>query len=267
MDINGKTRVFGVIADPVFQLRTPEFINPIFEQRHVNIVAVPFHISATDLENAWTSLRTMQNLVGLGVAMPHKGPASRLCDALGTGAQRLGVVSAIRHEPDGSFVGDALDGMGFLNGLRKSGKRLRRKRILLVGAGGAGRSVAFALLDDEVASLTIANRSHEKAVDLAHAVNQFAEREVASAGVPNADGYDVVINTTSLGLNAQDPLPLDVSSLSTQQLVIDLVAQPEETQLLRAAKERGCETHSGLATIRSHMALIADFVLRGNSTK
>lgn len=257
MVIDGLTKVMGIIGDPIAQVKTPEAINPIFRELGANIVCVPFHIRAERLETAWHGLHATESIIGFGITLPHKQPALALCDSLDPLAERVGAVNLVRREADGSFRGYQFDGKGFVRGLKATGHTLEGRHCLMVGAGGAAVAIAFALVDEGVASLTIANRTASKAEALARVVNEAAGKQVASAGPAEAQAGHLVINATSLGLNADDPLPLAPDIIDETMLVAEVIAKPEITPLLDAAAARGAATHSGIHMIRNQVDLIA----------
>lgn len=258
--ISGETRIYAVIADPVFQLRTPEIINPMFRRRGANIIAIPVHVSSTDLPQMWSALRTMRNLAGIGVAMPHKAAAVKLCDRLDSTAASIRVVSAVRKQRDGTCLGAALDGRGFVAGLRGAGHMLAGKRVLMIGAGGAATANAFALVQEEIQSLTIVNRDAQRARSLADRVNEHCGRVLAQHADIDLSACDIVINATSLGLRPTDALPLDPSTLEARHLVVDLIARPPITRFLEAARSKGCAIHTGVLTIESHLERVVSFI-------
>src|SRR5699024_5688308 len=133
--ISGRTRVFAVIGDPVTQAGSPALMNAAFERWGVDAVLVPLHVPAVDLSAALDGLRRAANVDGLCVTVPAGG------DNVG------------RRERDGGWHGDALDGVGLLDGLREQGVAPEGRRAWMVGAGGVGRAVAAALLDAGVARL------------------------------------------------------------------------------------------------------------------
>ena len=259
-DISGGTRIYAVIADPAFQLRTPEFINPMFRRRGANIVAVPVHVSSTDLTQMWSALRTMRNLAGIGVAMPHKAAAADLCDRLDSTAALLRVVSTVRRQRDGTFLGAALDGLGFVDGLRKRAHVLAGKRVLMIGAGGAATANAFALVQEGIQSLRIVNRDAARARSLVDKVNKHCGRVLAQHGKADLHACDIVINATSLGLQPSDALPVDADALEARHLVVDLVARPPITRFLQAAQGKGCAIQTGTHTIECHLERVASFI-------
>jgi len=136
--------------------------------------------------------------------------------------------------------------------------------VLLTGAGGAGRAVAFAVAGAGAAGLTIANRTATRAQrlarDIAASHPAVTVAVAVAAGPPDPAGHDVVINATSLGMRPGDPLPVAVSRLAPGTLVCDIVTRPEQTRLLDEAAARRCVPHPGLPMLASQVDLILDFL-------
>jgi shikimate dehydrogenase len=177
--------------------------------------------------------------------MPHKVSAARLVDRLHPTAALVGAVNIVKREPDGTLVGAMFDGVGFVDGLRAAGQDPSGRRSLLIGAGGAGRAIAFALAEAGVTDLTIANRTAVTAENLAVDVNTAYPTCTVVGGAADGHGYELVVNATSLGMHAGDALPLDPATMSPGTLVAEVVMRPDVTPLLRAAEERGCTAHRG----------------------
>jgi shikimate dehydrogenase len=258
--ITGTTRVFGILADPVAHVRTPEVMNEHFAARGIDAVLVPWHVTPGDLPRALDGARVLRNLGGLIVTVPHKTSVVPLCESAGEQARLVGAANAIRRGPDGGLTCEMFDGIGFLNGLIAEGRDPKGQRVLLLGAGGAAAAIAFALAGHGVAALTVANRTAEKAEALAARVQAAVPDCVVAAGPADPDGYDLVVNGTSLGLKPDDPLPLDPERLAPATLVAEVVMKPERTPLLEAAAARGCPVHLGRHMLTSQVRLLADFV-------
>ena len=157
------------------------------------------------------------------------------CDDLTDIARQVGSVNAIRIDPDtGRLTGGNFDGEGMLAGLHQQGHTVAGKRVLLVGTGGAGKSIAWSLAQQKPARLALYNRSPARAQALLERLQkQFPALDlVISDG--NAQDYDVVINATSLGLKDDDPLPLDPNTLRAGALVCEVVMRADGTALLAA---------------------------------
>ena len=256
--VTGTSRLMVVIGDPIVQIRTPAVINPIFAARAANIACVPLHVRAEALAAAWTGLKAMQNVVGIGVTLPHKAAVLDLCDSLDPLAETLGAANVVRREADGMFRGYQFDGAGFVTGLIGKGVELNGMECLLLGAGGAATGIAHALLQAGVSRLTIANRTAAKAHALAEKMNGIVGGKRATAGAPVPRSGQLIVNATSLGLNASDPLPLPSDELVPGTIVADVIAEPEFTPLLEAARARGLKVCSGIEMIRGQATAIAD---------
>jgi shikimate dehydrogenase len=245
MQLSGKTHLYAILADPVAHVRAPEFFNPVFEAHGVDAFIVPLHVRPEDLADVVPRLKKIGNLHGLVLTIPHKETMARLCDELGPDGALVGAVNTVRFEPDGRLTGDMFDGIGLVRGALAHHISMEGKRVLLVGAGGAGRAIAFALAKEGVRALTIANRTASRAAALvAEGARATPERGVRS-GPPDPSGHDVIINATSLGLHEADPLPVDPDLLTPEMEVIEIIAAIEVTPLRRAATDIGCRTMGG----------------------
>jgi shikimate dehydrogenase len=142
--ISGKTRLYGLFADPVEHLQVPGLFNALLAQRGIDAVVVPLHVTAEHLATIVTGMRHLRNFAGYGVSMPHKGMAASLCDELMPNARACGVVNHIRVDPDGRWIGETLDGVGMVKALQAQRTLDAHTRVLLVGAGGTGRAIASA---------------------------------------------------------------------------------------------------------------------------
>lgn len=258
--ITGRTRLYGVIADPVTHVRACEVFNPRFEQRGVDAVLVPFHVQAGELERAIDGFRALANLGGVLVTIPHKEAVLDLVDEVGPQAQLVGAANVIRRESDGRLTAENFDGAGFVAGLRAHGHAPDGRRVLLVGAGGAGKAIAFALAEARVGELVLANRTPAKAEALAERVHAAYPQVAVRLGAIEPRGFDLVINATSLGLQAGDALPFPVEGLPRDTVVADIVMKPERTALLVAAEAAGATIHYGRHMLDEQVGLMAKFL-------
>lgn len=263
MSVDGETLVIGVVGDPVRQVRTPGYLNQLFQHRGSNIICLPLHVSPQDFSTFWAGIRTQKNLIGLGITVPHKKSAMQLCDSLSARARHLGVVNVVRRQADGTLHGDNFDGQSFVKGLVREGFDPHDHDIFVYGAGGAAKAICFALADAGATRISVQNRTESKAVELVRALQQdarFANAQSVSDFVTSAS---MVINTSSLGMNESDPLPVDPAHLTSDQIVAEVIAKPERTRFLQEAEKINCRTHSGLHMITNQMELIADFIEEG----
>ncbi|MDF2097300.1 shikimate dehydrogenase family protein [Aquibaculum arenosum] len=257
MNITGRTRVYGIIADPIQHVKAPEVMHPVFERHGVDGVLIPIHVSPEGLPELMQGLRRMQNFGGFVATVPHKPAMVALCDEVDEQARLIGAANIVRREPDGRLVGAMLDGIGFVTGLRQVGVEPAGMRVWLCGAGGAASAIAFALAKAEVAQITIANRSRDKAEDLARRVRDAYPKVTATADTADFEGHDLVVNGTSLGMRAEDPAPVDFARLHAGQVVAEVIMQPAKTPLLLAAEAAGCRIQPGAPMLACQIELMA----------
>lgn len=242
--LSGRSHLWTLVADPVGHVRAPSFVNPMFARRGLDGYLVPLHIRPADLASCVRSLTRVGNIKGIIVTIPHKVAMAQLCDELGESARLIGAVNTVRVEADGRLVGDMFDGLGLLATARSHGIEPGGRSVLLVGTGGAGSAIAFAMAAAGVSRLGLANRTVQRAERLAARVASAFSSTPVSVVPADARGFDLVVNCTSLGLKAGDPLPLDVTTLDARVDVIDIIAV-RETELMASAAARGCRVVGG----------------------
>lgn len=265
MTITGHTTVLGVISDPVAHVRAPQVFNPLFEAGGIDAVLVPVHVTPDGLPTAIAGLKATLNYRGLAVTIPHKVALAKLCDTLGDNGRRVGAVNAVRFDmaQDGTrhMVGDMFDGMGYVAGMAAGGFDFAGKRVLQIGAGGAGMAIAFAVADAGAAHITIANRTPTKAEALAGRIRaEFPHLEARGVGADtDPAGYDVILNATSVGLKPDDPLPFDLDRATPGCAISEIIMIPERTRLLDAAEARGHPIHFGRPMLEHQAKLMMQF--------
>ena len=231
--------------------------NAAFDALGLNWRYLACEVHPGHLRAAIEGARAM-GFAGLNLTVPHKLLAFKLVDALDSSAKKWGAVNTIRFESAGSGVRRKIRAVGFntdadaiVTALREDLKlELRGVRVLLLGAGGAGRTAALKLASEMVAELFLVNRTPSKARAVAAEIKkQFPAVRVA-VGYPRS-AVDLLLHATSLGLKPGDPLPIDGKQFSLKQAraVYDLIYRPAETRLLRAAKQAGCKTANGLGML------------------
>jgi len=262
--ITGTTRVYAILADPIHHVKTPQGINNLFQKAGFDAVMVPIHVAPSGLATVLQGLREMRNFDGCVITVPHKSAVIPLCDALTPEARHIGAANVLHRTADGKLLGAMLDGEGFVAGLRSQGHEPQGLSVYLSGAGGAASAIAFALARAGASRLTIANRNTSKAQELIKRISNLYPNLPLSLGTDNPQGYQLVVNATSLGLNEGDSLPFNASLLEPKQLVAEIIMQPVETALLSAAIARGCPVHYGAPMLSSQIALMAAF-MRGDA--
>jgi shikimate dehydrogenase len=250
MAISGKTRVCGVIGDPIEHTLSPTIHNAAFNHLGLDFVFLAFRVKAADLENALRGMRGL-GIHGLNVTMPHKSTVTAYLDEMDSAVKFLGSANTILNE-DGKLSGFNTDGVGALKALRENGVEVSEKKVLLLGAGGAAKAIAFALAQ-EVNELVVLNRAAEKAKKIAEALGRTLNKKVVGGALSpdaiskNLQDSDVLINATSVGMN-----PNANQSIVTPQLlradltVMDIVYNPVETKLAKDAKATGARVISGV---------------------
>jgi shikimate dehydrogenase len=258
--ISGKTALYTILADPIHHVQTPQAINRLLAERGIDAVMVPMQVRPQGLETVARALRELPNFRGCVVTVPHKSAMRALCDAVSDAARLIGAVNVVHRTADGRLLGGMLDGDGFVAGLRQHGIEPAGLHTYLAGAGGAASAIAFALAAAGVRTLTIANRSQDKARQLATRVAAAFPAVPVSVGGADVSGMELVVNGTSLGLHDGDPLPLDAQTLKPSQVVAEIIMDPAETPLLAAARALGCRVHPGAPMLASQVALMAAFM-------
>ncbi|MEH2510137.1 shikimate dehydrogenase [Nitrobacteraceae bacterium AZCC 1564] len=255
--VTGHTRIFGILADPIYHVKTPEVMNALFKRHGVDGVLIPFHVAPDGLAAMVDGLRKMQNFGGFIATVPHKPAMLALCDEVTPEAKQIGAVNCVRREADGRMVGTMLDGIGFVEALRATGADPKGMRAYVAGAGGAASAIAFALAAARVSHLTIANRTATKASELVDRLHAVFPSITASTDAGAVRDHDLIVNGTSLGMKPSDAQPLDFSLIESRQIVAEAIMEPEMTPLLKAAEAKGCRIQRGKPMLESQIVLMA----------
>ncbi len=240
----------GVIGDPIGHTLSPAIHNAAFNHLKLDFVFLAFHVKAADLENAIQGMRGL-GIHGLNVTMPHKSAVISYLDEVDSAVKFLGSANTILNET-GKLSGFNTDGIGALNALRENGADLSDKKVLLLGAGGAAKAIAFSFAQ-EAESLCILNRMPEKAAVLADALNHVFGKEIvggalsSSAVQKNLQDADILVNATSVGMHPHvDRSLVEPQWLKPNLAVMDIVYNPVETKLAKDAKAAGAKVVSGM---------------------
>jgi shikimate dehydrogenase len=252
--ITGSTRVAAVIGHPVAHSLSPALHNAAFRAAGVDWVYVALTVAPGDAIRALDAMRAF-DLGGLSVTMPHKEAMAVAVDVCAPAALALDSVNTVVRLDDGRLEGHSTDGAGFVASLRESGCDPTGRRVLVVGAGAAARSVIDALARQRAAQIVVVNRSPERA-------RQAAEL----AGVLGSVGQieqvvdaDIVVNATSIGMGSSAQMggecAVPAHLLRASHVVADLVYHPLETPLLAAARAAGAHVIDGLGMLVHQAAL------------
>lgn len=256
-EITGRTRVYGILADPIDHVKTPEVMNALLRRHGVDGVLIPCHVAPDGLTALVKGLARLENLGGFIATVPHKTAMLALCDEVTPEAGLVGAVNCVRREADGRMIGAMLDGTGFVRALKAAGQPLEGGRVCLAGAGGAASAMAFAMAAAGIAHLTIVNRTAGKSHALAGRLRAaYPTLSVGTDAATVAD-HDLLVNGTSLGMRPDDDLPFDLSLIHPGQFVAEVIMEPDLTPLLLAAKERGCRVQRGRPMLECQIELMA----------
>lgn len=248
MSINSKTSLTGIIGYPLDKTLSPLIQNAAFESLGLNWCYVPMPVESENLETALKGLPSL-GFKGINVTMPHKEGVLQYIDEVSSYAELAGAVNTIHFE-DSKMIGYNTDGRGFLHALEHDGGFTPEgKQVVVLGAGGAARSISLILALNKVESLTVVNRTLEKAQNLTAGIHKkFGDCKTKalsfSSDLPKIiDSADLVVNSTPVGWNGE--LVIEPDLLHSGQVVMDLVYIPEETKLLQEAKSRGVKIIPG----------------------
>ena len=240
----------GVMGWPVMHSRSPKLHNYWFGLYGLAGTYVPLAIKPEGLEKALRALPAL-GFAGCNLTIPHKEQALRIVDHADARARRIGAISCVTVNADGSLTGTNNDWYGFLENLREAfpGWRADAGPAVVIGAGGASRAVVDALIHEGAKEIRLINRTRERATSLAAALGgpvtvlDWDKRHSA------LEGAALLVNTTSQGMVGNPPLDLALDALPRSADVCDIIYIPGETPLLKAARERGNRTVNGLGML------------------
>lgn len=235
--LNRKTRVYGVIGDPVSHSLSPLMHNLAFQHKKINAVYLPFLVR--DLKDFLRAIKPL-GIAGFSVTLPYKEKILRFLDDCDPLAAAIGAVNTVVVRGNGKLHGSNTDYVGVLRALERR-VRLQGSRVLIVGAGGVARAVAFALA--QAGSIVcVSARRMDQAAKLARAVRG----EAVSRARIRKEFFDAIVNCTPVGMHPRtSESPLRAGELNCR-LVFDTIYRPMKTKLLRLAEKRGIETVSGI---------------------
>lgn len=243
--LSGTSRLAGILGWPVAHSRSPRLHGFWLARHGIDGAYLPLPVRPEAFAGAVRALADL-GFAGANVTIPHKEAAFALCDEVSEVARRAGSVNTLLFR-DGRISGTSTDGFGFLESLREQapGWRAEAGPAVILGAGGAVRAVAAALLDAGCPRLTLVNRTPARA----EAIARDLGGPVEVATVPPLADAALLVNGTSLGMAGEPPLELDLAALPGHAVVQDMVYVPLETRLLAAARARGLRAVDGLGML------------------
>jgi len=259
--LHAGTSIAAVIGDPVKHSLSPVIHNVGFRSLGIDWVYVACEVKEGEAQSALDAMKTL-GLRGLSVTMPHKTAIASLVDAVSAASQALHSVNTVEVAADGSLIGHSTDGDGLVASLKEQGVSVNGQTILILGAGGAARSVIDALHRHACRQIFVANRSLDNAqmaVALAPSIATAVSTKDSTSLFEAAANSDIIINATSVGMSKSPEIvsesPISVDLIRPDHIVMDLVYHPIETELLRQTRRRGALAIDGLGMLVHQAAL------------
>ena len=254
--------LIGILGYPLTHSISPVFQQAALDHLGLDARYLAWETEPSKLGERVDSLR-VDGVLGANVTIPHKEVVLQLLDEIDPTAQAIGSVNTIVNE-GGRLKGHNTDAPGFLRGLREHGAfDPKGKKALVLGAGGSGRGVVFALAQAGIETVTLVNRTLSRAEGLARAVkSRFPDVAIeAHQQAPHLMEYDLLVNCTSIGMKhtpMEGDTPVELKGIRAGALVCDLVYNPQETALLKLAKEAGARALGGLPMLIFQGAIAFD---------
>lgn len=266
--ISGTTEIVVIAGEPIRQVKSPQNFNHWFESRGQDTAMIAMDLASEQVEAFATVAHGWRNLRGVVVTVPHKQAFAKLCDALTPRAKALGATNVIRRDADGTLTGDMVDGFGFLGAARAHGFSSPGRRALVIGAGGVGSAIAFALCETGIAELGLMDVNVDRLAALSTMLQFHFPNVAMMSSCDSLAALDLVVNATPIGMattsstSAAD-LPLPAALLDTlpaSALVADVVTSPDITPLLAAAKAKGCRIQKGAEMAKAQLEFLGGFM-------
>lgn len=250
MTITGKARLAGVMGWPVSHSRSPRLHGYWLERHGIDGAYLPLAVRPEHLADALRALPKL-GFRGCNLTVPHKEAAMHIVDRVDDTARRIGAINTVIVEEDGSLTGRNTDAPGFIANLVQGapGLRLDGASALVLGAGGAARGVIAGLIEAGVVEIKLTNRSPDKTNALTRAFEPYVVPLPWDQRSDRLDDIDLLVNTTSLGMQGHPPLDIALDGLSKKAVVTDIVYAPLETDLLARARARGNIVVDGLGML------------------
>ncbi len=251
-----RNTVYGLIGYPLGHSLSPLMHNTAFEALGVPAVYKLFPLKDDELAGFFADLKEDASPVfGLNVTVPYKEKVLPYIDSLSPFARQIGAVNTIVIRKDRSLVGYNTDGLGFLTHLTEQGVETRKKRVAVLGAGGAARSIisALSIVPERPQAIRLYDIDKGKADQLAGDLRERLGAGhlscVNSIDDLNIEISDILINATPVGMKDDDPVLVDEDLLHAQLFVYDVIYNPSQTRLLKMAQARGCRVSNGLGML------------------
>ncbi len=261
-NLTAKTQLLAVIGDPIGHSMSPKMHNAALRNQGLDYIYMAFRVDRGHLSKAVSGFRSL-GIRGINVTIPHKVEIMKFLDEIEETAKKIGAVNTIIND-NGHLTGRNTDGEGAIKAINHHTPALKGKKPITLGAGGAAKSIAFYLCQ-EIEELTIVKRDHNfgQAKNLADSLAQHSQIPIKTMKLSSphelksiCKDIDLIINTTPVGMHPNEghsPLPGDY--IHPHHFVFDVVYNPLETELLRQARLKGCQTLSGIEMLVNQGAI------------
>ena len=256
--IKGRTRMFGIVGDPIAQVRSPEMITWEFHRRGIDALLVPLHVPVAEFDTVMPALMRLPNFGGFVLTIPFKTRALAFANHLGLQAQVLGSLNLLVRRSDGSWGGDILDGMGCVAAFQNRNIPIEERRLMIVGLGGAGGAIACAMAARQPARMRLHDLNPQRCAFIQSCIARISPTTVVDIGPPTIEGMDILINASPVGMLEDARLPLEVQALPSDLVVFDAIVMPEQTPLLALAEHCGCTVVRGREMMLGQIPKLVD---------
>lgn len=257
MLISVQTKIAGVIGDPISHSLSPKLHNYLLEKYAIDGIYMPLKISPKDLELC-LNFMIKAGFKGCNVTIPHKEAAYQLCHKRSIEAELIGAVNTIIITEKQELYGHNSDGIGFINNIKNHFPEFdfNNKKAVVLGSGGASRAICYALMQQKIGKIILTNRNFERAEKMIQDFTKIPEFKTSSLSIspwPKREEIlsdcDLLINTTSLGMQNGEELKMDLANLNKNALVCDIIYKPLMTELLNLAQSRGNKIVTGIGML------------------
>jgi shikimate dehydrogenase len=257
--IFGRTRLIAIVGDPIEQVRSPEMVTAELHKRGHDAICIPLHIAPGDFAQVYPALMKLKNVDGLLVTIPYKISARDFADEVGPQARIVGAINAMARGPDGRWKAEAFDGIGCVEAHRRRGFSFAGKRVMLVGAGGAGSSIGVAIAFEKPQSMRLWDLDQTRVRALADKVKGINEDIAVTIGPPVTEGIDHFLNASPTGMLDDPRMPIEAERLPKEVVFFDAIVKPDFTRLLKLAESCGCRTVYGREMMLGQISKIVDY--------
>jgi len=260
LNLDGASRVHYIVGDPIAQVKSPAGVSQAFQAAGLNALCIPAHVAPADLA-AWTAgVSLCKNVDGIIVTVPHKFAYFDVCATTSERGAFLKSINTLRRNADGSWHGDMFDGLGYVKALALKGFNLQGQKALLVGAGGAGSAIAFALATGGVRELAVHDGDPVRRDALIQRLASLGRCAVV-VGSSDPTGFDIAINATPMGMKQGDPHPIDSRKFTASMFVGCVITAPTVPPMIAAARALGCQTLTGVEMFAQVKDLMVEFLM------